>query len=134
MTVRTRDFREKFDQGVTHFNFGRFFEAHEVWEDLWRLLAGESKRVMQGLIQTAVGAHHLQKGNRHGAQSLFRNALGKFSGAPGQFCRVNLRQLQKDLGAASALLAADRPLAEIKPPSISRETPRKRASRKQILR
>ncbi|MBZ5535782.1 MAG: DUF309 domain-containing protein [Acidobacteriia bacterium] len=130
MTEETRDFREKFEHGVSQFNSGRFFEAHEIWEDLWRPLAGASKRVMQALIQSAVGSHHLQKGNRHGAQSLFRNALGKLSGGPRRFCRVNLRQLEKDLHTASVLLATDRPLAHIKLLSISLETPQKRSSPK----
>jgi predicted metal-dependent hydrolase len=121
MTVMTRAFRKKFELGVTQFNSGRFFEAHETWEALWRPLTGKSKRVMQGLIQAAVGAHHLQKGNRQGAQSLFRNALGKLSCGPRQFCRANLRQLEKDLSIASALLATDQPLAGVELPAIALE-------------
>lgn len=130
MTARTRVFHEKFELGIAQFNSGRFFEAHEIWEDLWRPLAGKPKRVMQGLIQAAVGAHHLQKGNRHGAQSLFRNALDKLSDGPDQFYRINLRQLEKDLIAASALLATGRPLAQIKLPSISHKALKKRTSPK----
>ncbi len=129
MTPRYRISREQFDQGVTQFNSGRFFEAHETWEDLWRALAGNSKRVMQGLIQAAVGAHHLQKHNRHGAHSLFRNALQKLSGGPRQFCLIDLRQLTKDLRAASARLDSENPLPHEKPFSLARVTPKKRPSK-----
>lgn len=79
------------------FNQAKFFEAHDVWEELWRSLKGDPKLLMQGLVQAAVGAHHLQRGNRRGALSLFRNSLCKFSGGPRRFCGVDLRRLVHDL-------------------------------------
>jgi uncharacterized protein len=122
MTVRSRIFRAKFHKGVTQFNCGRFFEAHETWEDLWLALEGDSKRVMQGLIQAAVGAHHLQKQNRQGARSLFRNSLRKLSGGPVQFCLVDLRQLIKDLKNASTRLDSGIPMTHDKPLSLTLRT------------
>ena len=52
------------DQGIIFFNSGRYFEAHEVWEDLWRAEKRvPSRDCYQGLIQAAVGMHHLSRGN-----------------------------------------------------------------------
>jgi hypothetical protein len=49
--------------GVDHFNAGRFFEAHEVWEEVWRSTEPEPKELLQGLIQVAVGmVHHRDRG------------------------------------------------------------------------
>ena len=59
-----------FHRGVELFNHAEFFEAHEVWEDVWRAAPSQEKKFLQGLIQIAVGLHHHFTGNRIGAQSL----------------------------------------------------------------
>ena len=52
------------EQGRVAFNHGQFFEAHELWEDAWRTLAGSERLATQGLIQIAAGLLHLQNGRR----------------------------------------------------------------------
>ena len=37
--------------GVEHFNKRAFYDAHEVWEDLWNDSQGEDNSFVQGLIQ-----------------------------------------------------------------------------------
>ncbi len=66
------DFRE----GVRHFNEGRFFEAHEAWELLWRRAEGASpeREIVQGLIQLAAACHHLTRNNPSGAEGCLKNA------------------------------------------------------------
>jgi uncharacterized protein len=68
---------ELFVRGVAEFNAGRFFEAHDVWEELWRETSGESRIFYQGLIQSAVGLYHLTTGNHRGACSQLRKSLAK---------------------------------------------------------
>jgi predicted metal-dependent hydrolase len=65
--------QDLFEEGVNFFNAGKYYEAHEVWEDAWRLQEGPRRRFYQGLIQAAVGLYHLSRGNATGA----RNQLGK---------------------------------------------------------
>ena len=60
--------------GVVLFNRGDFFEAHEVWEDLWMDTTGPDKRYIQGLIQAAVGLCHFCNGNVRGAVKLYHSA------------------------------------------------------------
>ncbi len=60
--------------GVLLFNAGDYFEAHEVWEDLWAESHGEERRFYQGLIQAAVGLCHFGNGNLGGAAKLYRSA------------------------------------------------------------
>jgi predicted metal-dependent hydrolase len=63
------------EQGIVLFNSGKFYEAHEVWEDLWRLTSGPLKVCYQGLIQAAVGMHHLFNLNEVGASSQLQKSI-----------------------------------------------------------
>jgi len=59
--------------GIEHFNRGEYFEAHEVWEDLWHESPGPDRRFYQGLIQAAVAVYHAGNGNARGARRLFQS-------------------------------------------------------------
>jgi predicted metal-dependent hydrolase len=64
---------ELFHRGVGLFNAGAFFDAHEVWEDLWRDCASAERRFFQALIQAAVSAYHRGRGNMAGATRLLNS-------------------------------------------------------------
>ncbi|MBZ0167989.1 hypothetical protein MELA_02830 [Candidatus Methylomirabilis lanthanidiphila] len=49
------------------FNEGLFFEVHEVLEAVWLTQADGVRLLLQGLIQIAVGFHHLENHNLRGA-------------------------------------------------------------------
>jgi predicted metal-dependent hydrolase len=59
-------------QGIACFNRRAFFEAHEVWEEIWREVRGPSRDFYKGLIQAAVCLYRFENGNLHGARTLFR--------------------------------------------------------------
>ena len=61
-------------QGIEHFNKCDFYEAHEVWEELWADYQGPSRRFYQGLIQIAVCLHHFGNGNTRGAIKLYHSS------------------------------------------------------------
>ena len=63
----------RFMAGIAHFNAGEFFEAHEVWEELWMECASAERRFVQALIQAAVAMHHFRRGNAAGARRLFHS-------------------------------------------------------------
>ena len=67
----------RFQQYWRHFRSGRFWDAHEVLEDLWLETEGADKEFYQGLIQVAASLHHLGQGNMHGAEKLARTARDK---------------------------------------------------------
>ena len=58
-------------RGIEHFNACDFFEAHEVWEELWANYSGADRTFYQGLIQVAVCLHHFGNGNIAGARKLY---------------------------------------------------------------
>ncbi len=49
--------RRLFLQGIDLFNRGKFYDSHEVWEDIWRSTTPEPKNLFQGLIQVAAALH-----------------------------------------------------------------------------
>ena len=49
--------RRLFLHGIELFNGGRFYDSHEVWEDIWRSTTPEPKNLFQGLIQIAAALH-----------------------------------------------------------------------------
>src|SRR5947208_2806241 len=59
--------------GIELFNLREFFEAHEVWEDLWHECASADRRFYQALIQAAVAAYHWSRGNAAGAKRLYHS-------------------------------------------------------------
>jgi hypothetical protein len=91
--------------GVDHFNAGRYFEAHEAWEEIWRSRpapeppaaedragapspppGGEEREgekeggcnndLWRGLIQVAVGLyHHRERGNPAAARRVLARGL-----------------------------------------------------------
>jgi predicted metal-dependent hydrolase len=68
--------------GISLFNQKKFFEAHEVLEDLWRAAAPADKKVLQGLTQLAVAFHHYSTGNLVGCRSVMARALSNLSAYP----------------------------------------------------
>jgi len=65
------DYDPRYLAGIEHFNACDFYEAHEVWEDLWQDYSGPDRRFYQGLIQVAVCLHHFGNGNTRGAKKLY---------------------------------------------------------------
>ena len=63
-------------QGIAYFNACEFFEAHEVWEELWKNYSGELRLFYKGLIQAAVALHHFGNGNIRGARKVYRSSRG----------------------------------------------------------
>lgn len=73
---------EKFERGLAHFNAREFFEAHEVWEEIWLVEAEPEKTFLQGIIQIAAAFHHYCHENPAGAESLLAAGIVKLSRFP----------------------------------------------------
>ena len=67
---------DRYLRGIEYFNECEFFEAHEVWEELWSDDQSPSRRFFQGLIQVAVCLHHFGNGNIRGARKLYHSSRG----------------------------------------------------------
>ena len=61
-------------RGVELFNSGRYWEAHEVWEEEWTPdRKGPDSGFYKGLIQIAAGCLHYTRRNRRGAVNKWRS-------------------------------------------------------------
>jgi pSer/pThr/pTyr-binding forkhead associated (FHA) protein len=76
--------------GVVHFNAGRYFEAHEIWEEIWLRSVGEEKIFYQMLIQSAVGMHHFERNNWAGARGMHRRVVEKLAMLPRGYMSLDL--------------------------------------------
>ena len=95
--VNANVMHDSFEAGINFFNGGRYFEAHEVFEDMWRSTRGPLRLFYQGLVQAAVGLHHLHKGNLNGAAAQLEKSLAKLEQYPEKFCRIDNGKLTADL-------------------------------------
>lgn len=64
-------------QAALLFDGRLYFEVHELLEPYWLRAAGRERETLQGLIQVAVGFHHLSNGNGGGARALLHDGAAK---------------------------------------------------------
>jgi predicted metal-dependent hydrolase len=84
-------------EGIEHFNKCDFFEAHEVWEELWADTQGPPRRFYQGLIQVAVCLHHFGNGNIRGAKKLYHGSRGYLEEYRPKYLDLDLNKLFTEL-------------------------------------
>ncbi len=82
MDTATQTYDPLYLRGIAYFNACEFFEAHEVWEELWKEYQGELRLFYKGLIQAAVALHHFGNGNIRGARKVYlssRNYIKEYA-------------------------------------------------------
>lgn len=83
-------------RGVSLYNRGRYWEAHEALEVVWRRAVPPERDVWQGLIQAAAAMLHRERGNRHGLLTQGAAAIQKLRrGAPPGFPVETARFVQE---------------------------------------
>lgn len=63
-------------QACDEFNTRRYFECHEILEEVWQEEDGALREFYKGLIQLAAAFVHISRGNFVGADRLLRTSLG----------------------------------------------------------
>jgi uncharacterized protein len=96
----------RFREGVQLFNQGNFFEAHEVWEQQWKIAEGVEKIFYQGIIQAAVALLHLQRGNYAGATSVYLKSSLKLAPFPAIWMGIELGKFRSKLKRYFTVLRA----------------------------
>ena len=95
--------------GIQLFNSRAFFDAHEVWEDVWRGAEGLEKKFLQGLIQVAVAFHHYSMGNLAGARSLLERSSKNLAGYPECYAGIRVTALLESLAKWRTALSTGGP-------------------------
>ena len=89
-------------EGIDLFNQERFWEAHELLEEIWHPATGVERDMIQGLILTAAALVHYQKNENDVCVSILGRAKGKlgtldhFKGLDIGRLRTNIEQILKD--------------------------------------
>jgi uncharacterized protein len=90
----------RFLEGVALFNKGYYWEAHEVWEDVWRNEEDDVKTFAQGFVQIAAANSFVNLAKLASAKYLFEKALEKFRQFPSSECGVDVERLIGDIEKA----------------------------------
>jgi predicted metal-dependent hydrolase len=118
--MKSSEKEEKFERGLRHFNAREFFEAHEVWEEVWLTEGEPEKTFLQGIIQIAAAFHHYRRGNTDGAETLLAAGIVKISRFPADHRGLAILDLREEAKLwARALGEMQRPGDE-KLPAIRR--------------
>ena len=91
--------RELYLEGIRLFNEHSFFEAHEVWEEIWVTAQGDRNRFYQGMIQCAVALEHYRRSNPRGVVSLRRTYAKHLAGLPPVYMGINLETFLAEMDA-----------------------------------
>ncbi|AKJ00648.1 hypothetical protein ATI61_12049 [Archangium gephyra] len=97
-------------EGVALFDAGRFFEAHEAWEEAWQHERGPRRLLLQGLILVAAGWLKRDAGNARGAWTLFSRALERLESLPSACEGVDVGLLRPQVAGWREGGPCDRPL------------------------
>lgn len=90
-----RVYPRQYLEGIKHFNARRYFDAHEVWEEIWLNASDQTKLFYQMLIQAAVGLHHYERGNTRGASGLYHNVVAKLQRLPAVYMSIDLVEFSR---------------------------------------
>jgi len=99
LAMRGHEAHDSWAEGIELFNTGRFFDCHEVWEEVWKRSSGAEKLFYQGMIQAAVAILHAQRGNPRGARSTWGKARAKLEPLPAEHMGIALADLRDAVDA-----------------------------------
>tara|TARA_A100001388_G_scaffold268207_1_gene243132 strand:- start:381 stop:770 length:390 start_codon:yes stop_codon:yes gene_type:complete len=75
--VDFKNLEDNFLNALNLFNNQQWYEAHDAFEDIWNILDGDERQIIQGILQVSVSQFHLSKGNINGATILLGEGLGR---------------------------------------------------------
>jgi len=84
-------------RGVLHFNTERFWECHEILENIWKNCSGVEKDTLQGIILTAAALVHYQKNENSICISILTRALNKLLHSDKFYHQINIESLKKNI-------------------------------------
>jgi hypothetical protein len=109
--------------GIEAFNDGRYWDAHEAWEQGWTRLPPASRNQIQGLIMGCASFIHLEKGRESAARVVARRCVELLAlaeqGGVRSTPRVEIQglpELLKDFDRAKILNHAKTLVAELVQP------------------
>lgn len=109
----TADEAAHFQRGIALFNAGKFWEAHEAWEEIWKNRPEDGRFFIQGLIQLAAAYHQLGKKVYRGVLIHLKQAQEKLRLFPADFLGIDLPPILHLIDSSLAAIDAQPSLAEV---------------------
>ena len=83
--------------GLDLFNEERYWESHEILEEIWRPVMGVEKEILHALILLAASLVHLQKDETSVSLSIMKRAHTILSGMHADYSGIELDELKVTL-------------------------------------
>jgi predicted metal-dependent hydrolase len=107
LIARTLPVTDAFTRGAALFDAGAFFDAHEAWEERWRVTTDPTEKLfLQGLIQVAAGFHKLfVVESVDSALRLLAKGLAKLDACPAQFAGMDLANFRRAIAECARAIS-----------------------------
>jgi uncharacterized protein len=92
-----------FDKAIRAFNLQEYYLCHDCLEELWHEADLSDRNFYQGILQIAVGLHHLQNYNWQGTAILLGEGIGRLRRYCPEYNQIDVAELMID---ANELLIA----------------------------
>lgn len=86
----------KAQEGITLFDQGSFYEAHEPLEEAWMETPSPERDLYQGILQIGLAYYQITRGNYRGALKMFSRGQRNLRPLGDSLLGVNLKQLRED--------------------------------------
>jgi uncharacterized protein len=84
---------QKFLEGIRLFNEGKYFECHDLFEEIWMHEEGSDVEFFRSLIHLAVGCYHMKNGNFRGAKSQLMKGIKKLEPYEPEYLDISISHL-----------------------------------------
>jgi 3-hydroxyisobutyrate dehydrogenase len=108
---------ERFIEGIKLFQEGKFFEAHEVLEELWREIPNENKyrNFIKALIQISAGYYkYIIQKNKDGAIKIFNNTKNYLLEYQDEKTIFNVKELVRNIEFLIELIKEGKDISSFK--------------------
>jgi predicted metal-dependent hydrolase len=95
---------DTYKAGLDHIRAGRFFEAHEELEIVWRAAPAEERDFYQGLVHAAVAWYQAGRGNTVGTRRQLEKGLRRLERYEPEHEGVDVAGVRRQLHAAQAIV------------------------------
>lgn len=83
----------RFQLGLEQFNSRQFYACHDSFEALWHEAIEPDRTFLQGVLQIAVGLHHLSNRNWRGATILLGEGIGRLRDYQPEYLTLDVAEL-----------------------------------------
>ncbi len=95
---------DAYKAGLDHIRAGRYFEAHEELELVWRAAAAEERDFYQGLVHVAVAWYQAGRGRPVATRSQLEKGLRRLEAFEPEHRGVDVVGVRRQLRAAHELV------------------------------